>query len=44
MVSKPNSFGVAIDAPENADAEYSAYKTNDTWLDFQSAYHGLPPE
>ena len=36
--SKPNSFGVAIDAPENADAEYSAYKTNDTWLDFQSAY------
>ena len=36
--SKPNSFEVAIDAPENADAEYSAYKTNDTWLDFQSAY------
>ena len=36
--SKPKSFGVAIDAPENADAEYSAYKTNDTWLDFQSAY------
>ena len=36
--SKPNSFGVAIDAPENADAEYSAYKTNDTWLDFQRAY------
>ena len=36
--SKPNSFGVAIDAPENADSEYSAYKTNDTWLDFQSAY------
>ena len=36
--SKPNSFGVAIDAPENAEAEYSAYKTNDTWLDFQSAY------
>ncbi len=36
--SKPNSFGVAIDAPENADAEYSAYKTNDKWLDFQSAY------
>ena len=35
---KPNSFGIAIDAPENADAEYSAYKTNDTWLDFQSAY------
>ena len=36
--SKPNSFGVAIDAPENVDAEYLAYKTNDTWLDFQSAY------
>ncbi len=36
--SKPNSFGVAIDAPENADSEYSAYKTNDTWLNFQSAY------
>ena len=35
---KPNSFGIAIDAPENADAEYSAYKTNDAWLDFQSAY------
>ena len=36
--SKPNSFGVAIDAPENADTEYSAYKINDTWLDLQSAY------
>ena len=48
--SKPNSFGVAIDAPENASAEYSAYKTNDTWLDFQSAYNDFrlsdtePPE
>ena len=36
--SKPNSFGIAIDAPENADTEYSAYKINDTWLDLQSAY------
>ena len=36
--SSPNSFGVAIDAPENADAEFSAYKINETWLDFQSAY------
>ena len=36
--SRPNSFGVAIDAPENADAEFSAYKINDTWLDFQSAF------
>ena len=36
--SKPNSFGVAIDAPENADAEFSAYKINDTWLDLQTAY------
>ena len=36
--SRPNSFGVAIDAPENADAEYSSYKVNDTWLDLQSAF------
>ena len=36
--SRPNSFGVAIDAPENTEAEYAAYKVNDTWLDFQSRY------
>ena len=36
--SKPNSFGIAIDAPENADAEYAAYKASDSWLDFQSVY------
>ena len=36
--SRPNSFGIAIDAPENAEAEYSAYKINDTWLAFQSEY------
>ncbi len=39
--TKPNSFGIAIDAPENADAEYAAYKANDTWLDFQRAYEDL---
>ena len=36
--SRPHSFGIAIDAPENADPEYSAYKINDTWLDFQVAF------
>ena len=36
--SRPNSFGIAIDAPENVEAEYSAYKINDTWLAFQSEY------
>lgn len=36
--SRPNSFGVAIDAPENTEAEYAAYKVNDTWLDFQDLY------
>ena len=36
--TRPNSFGIAIDAPENTDAEYSAYKVNETWLDFQSLY------
>ena len=46
--SRPNSYGVAIDPPENA--EYSAYKINDTWLDFQQAYEEFrqsdttPPE
>ena len=48
--SLPNSYGVAIDAPENTDAKYSAYKINDTWLDFQQAYEEFhqsdttPPE
>ncbi len=48
--SLPNSFGVAIDAPENTDAKYEAYKVNETWLDFQWAYAELrqgdtaPPE
>ena len=39
--SRSNSFGIAIDAPENTDADSSAYKVNDTWLGFQSAYSGL---
>ncbi len=39
--ARPNSFGVAIDAPENTEPEYSAYKVSDTWLDFQSAYYDL---
>ena len=48
--SLPNSYGVAIDAPENTNPEYSAYKINDTWLDFQRAYEEFwqsdttPPE
>ena len=48
--SRPDSFGVAIDAPENTNPEYSAYKINDTWLDFQQAYEEFdqsdttPPE
>ena len=39
--SRPNSFGIAIDAPENAGKEYekfSAYKVNETWLAFQDTY------
>jgi len=39
--SRPNSFGIAIDAPENSGKkyeEYSAYKVNETWLDFQDTY------
>ncbi len=36
--SRPNSFGIAIDAPENAGQEYAAYKVNDTWLDFQDTF------
>ena len=48
--SRPNSYGVAIDAPENTKTEYSAYKINETWLDFQQAYEEflqsdtVPPE
>ena len=36
--SRPNSFGIAIDAPENASQEYADYKVNDTWLDFQDTF------
>ena len=36
--SRPNSFGIAIDAPENTHDYYAAYKVNDTWWDFQQAY------
>ena len=36
--SRPNSFGIAIDAPENTEAEYSPYKVSDAWLDFQRLY------
>ncbi len=36
--SRTNSFGIAIDAPENAGQEYAAYKVNDTWLDFQNTF------
>lgn len=36
--TKPDSHGVAIDAPENTDARYSAYKVSDAWRDFQSVY------
>ena len=48
--SKPNSFGVAIDAPENANPDYDGYKINDTWLDFQGSFREFlrsdrqPPE
>ena len=48
--SKPDSSGVAIAAPENADPEYDGYKINDTWLDFQDSYQEFlhsdlePPE
>ena len=39
--SRPNSFGIAIDAPENSGKEYekfSAYKVNEIWLAFQDTY------
>ena len=51
--SVPNSFGIAIDAPENSGKEYekySAYKVNETWLDFQDTFRDYlesdtgPPE
>ena len=48
--SRPNSFGIAIDAPENAGDEYAAYKVSDAWLDFQDDFQEFlqsdvePPE
>ena len=36
--SRPDSYGISIDAPENAVREYSAYKINDEWLELQSAF------
>ena len=39
--TRPNSFGIAIDAPENADAKYSEYKVSDAWRNFQSAFDEL---
>ena len=39
--SKPNSFGIAIDAPENIDEQFASDKINDTWLGFQMAYVGM---
>ena len=34
----PYSYGVTVDAPENWNPVYSAYKINDTWLAFQESY------
>ena len=39
--SRPNSFGIAIAAPENTTPEYSDYKVSDAWLDFQDTYAQL---
>ena len=36
--TRPDSQGVAIDAPELTDARYSAYKVSDAGRDFQSVY------
>ena len=37
--SRPNSFGIAIDAPENIDPKYDSYKVSDAWLEFQDAFN-----
>ena len=37
-VSRPNSFGIAIDAPENYTL---GYEVSDAWLDFQETYYEL---
>ena len=47
--SRPDSYGIAIDAPENA-GKCRAYKVNETWLAFQDTYRDYlqgdtePPE
>ena len=37
----PNSYGIAIDAPENTGDQFSAYKVSDAWLYFQGEYAGF---
>ncbi len=36
--TRPNSFGIAIDDPNNIDTEYSAYMISDAWLEFESSW------
>ena len=36
--TKPNSYGIAIDAPENAGDGYATHKVNDTWVGFQDTF------
>ena len=36
--TRPNSFGIAIDDPNNIDPEYSAYMISDAWLEFESSW------
>ena len=39
--SRPNSHGIAIDAPENTKSDYDSYKISSAWLDFQASYEEL---
>ena len=39
--SRPDSHGVSIGAPEDTDPDYSTYKLNDTWLQFETSYANL---
>ena len=36
--SRPNSFGIAIDAPEIDESDYDSYKVSQAWLDFEDSY------
>ena len=36
--SRPHANGVSIAVPDDTDANFSRYKLNDTWLEFQDAY------